>query len=61
MKPEAQLTNGSLCLANLAELDDATTFRPGPLEKDFSQFNLTCRLEELDQIFIRGGPGKLYI
>lgn len=52
-------TDSSFGFFNSAELDHAASFRPSTLKQNLSQLNLTSRLEELNQIFVRSRPGQL--
>jgi hypothetical protein len=54
-----RLTNGRLRLWNLSKLNNTTAFGSSAVEKNFSEFDLSSSLEQLDKIFIGSRPRKL--
>ena len=57
---KAERTNSSLGFANLSELNNTATLRTRAFVQDLRQLDRPCRLEQLDQIFVRGGPRQLH-
>ena len=52
-------TNGRLRLLHLRKLDDTAALRPRALVQDLRELDLARRLEQLDQVLVRGRPRQL--
>ena len=52
-------TDSRLGFSNLRKLHHACSLGTRPIKRDFSQFDLASRLEQLNKIFIRSRPREL--
>ena len=62
MKTVSQLqkrTDRGLRLWDLCELDDTAALRPRALVQNLRELDLARRLEQLDQVLVRGRPRQL--
>lgn len=55
-----ELADGGLGLLDGGELDHSSSLAPAALEQDLGFDHLACRLEELNQVLVRGRPRQLW-